>query len=54
MVQDLACFCEYCLDEKWEFCVNIAHIGWWQLETLMPLNLATTCMINNLDDVKAS
>jgi hypothetical protein len=52
MVQDLACFCEYCLDEEWEFCVNNAHIGWWKLETLMPLNGIATCMINNLDDVK--
>jgi hypothetical protein len=24
---------------------------WW-LETLMPLNSATICMINNLDDVE--
>lgn len=34
--------------------MNIAHIGWWHLETLMPLNLTTTYMINNLDDVEAN
>ncbi len=32
--------------------MNNAHIGWWKLETLMPLNGIATCMINNLDDVK--
>jgi hypothetical protein len=52
MVQDLDCFCEYCLNEEWEFCVNTAHTGWWQLETLMPLNGIATHMIINLDDVK--
>lgn len=33
--------------------MNNAHTRWWQLETLMPLNGTATCMINDLDDVKA-
>jgi hypothetical protein len=32
--------CEYC-----------PYRMWW-LETLMPLNATTICMINNLDDVE--
>ncbi len=50
--RNLACFFGYCLDDEWEFHVNNAHTRWWRLETLMPLNGTTTCMINNLDDVK--
>jgi hypothetical protein len=46
MVWDLACFCEYYLDEEWELCVNVAHIGCWWLETLQPLNVTSSQNLN--------
>jgi len=49
MVRDLACFCEYYLDEEWEFCVNVAHIGWWRLETLKSLNANSIHIFNAID-----
>jgi hypothetical protein len=51
LVQDLACFYEYCLDEEWELCVNVAHIGWWRLETLQPLNVTSIQNFNVIDQV---
>ncbi len=50
MVRDLACFCEYYLNEDWEFCVNVAHIEQWWLETLQPSNVTSAQNLNVVDE----
>jgi hypothetical protein len=39
------------LDEEWEFCVNVAHIGWWWVEILQPLNVTSIQNLNVIDQV---
>jgi hypothetical protein len=39
------------LDEEWELCVNVAHIGWWQFETLQPLNVTSIQNLNVIDQI---
>jgi hypothetical protein len=51
LVWDLACFYEYYLDEEWELCVNMAHIGWWWLELLQPSNVTSIQNLNVIDQV---
>jgi hypothetical protein len=51
MVWDLANFYEYCLDEDWELCVNVAHIGQWQLETLQLFSVAWAWHFNVIDQI---
>ncbi len=53
MVQKLACLCGYYLDEDWELCVNVAHIGWQWLETLQPLNVTLVWNLNVIDQTYA-
>jgi hypothetical protein len=31
--------------------VNVAHIGWWRLETLQPLNVTSIQNFNVIDQV---
>jgi hypothetical protein len=36
MVKNLACFCVFCIDNKWSRCINLKWTGEWQPKFLQP------------------
>lgn len=36
MVKNLACFCVFCIDNKWSSCINVKWTGEWEAKFLQP------------------
>jgi hypothetical protein len=39
-IKDLSCFCAFCIDEDYERCIFLHHVGDWRIYFIVPLNPA--------------